>query len=216
MAASSLGGSKRASTRRPAGEQRRQRPGAGAGCDGVDLRGQLAAAGQVDVHAEQRLAGRGEDLGEAGGVGGIGAGDRSAGGRRSRRTPAPRAGWGRSRCPRWRGRSACGSAATRAAVATRPAGLLMNSTWALPAVARGDEVGLARRRRSRTDRRAERRRPGRRAGGWGSGPPPSAETSSTTTTTTPPIASSRGAARRCASVGRAARPAARRRGHHVL
>ena len=41
----------------------------------VDLPGQPAAAREVDVHPEQRLAGRGEDLGEPGGVDRVAARD---------------------------------------------------------------------------------------------------------------------------------------------
>ena len=111
----------------------------------------------------------GEDLGQSGGVGGVGAGDRLQGARRSPGTRAPRAGWGRSRCRRWRGRSAPRNAATRAAVATAPPGALTNSTWALPAAARAAKSAvLARAVGERVARPGAVGHGG--AGGWGSPP----------------------------------------------
>lgn len=57
------------------GEQGSQRPAPGTGADGRDRRGETAAAGEVDVHPEQRLTGRGKDLGQARGGDRIVAGD---------------------------------------------------------------------------------------------------------------------------------------------
>ena len=104
----------------------------------VDLGRQLPAARQVDVHPQQRLAGLSQDLSEPGGVGGVVPAITLLRPALSTNTSASSM-FGSTPVPAVAASISGRSAATRAAVAITPPGLLVNSTCALPATARASK-----------------------------------------------------------------------------